>query len=94
MPEALVEARVDSEVAARATTVLKEAGLSLSDAISLLLTRIANEGALPFSTEDDSEEYDKWFRAQVQEALDDPRPPIPNEEVKARFARLRSELLA
>ena len=25
-------------------------------------------------------EYDAWFRAQVQEALDDPSPPIPHEE--------------
>lgn len=25
-------------------------------------------------------EYDAWFTAQVQEALDDPSPPIPHEE--------------
>ena len=25
-------------------------------------------------------EYDAWFRAQVQEALNDPSPPIPHEE--------------
>ena len=25
-------------------------------------------------------DYDTWFRAQVQEALDDPSPPIPHEE--------------
>jgi hypothetical protein len=25
-------------------------------------------------------EYNAWFRAQVQEALDDPSPPIPHEE--------------
>ena len=48
MAEALVEARVDREVADRATTVLKKAGLSFSDAISPLLTRTANEGVLPF----------------------------------------------
>ena len=36
--------------------------------------------------------YDKWFRAQVQEALDDPRPSIPNEVVKAEFAKKRKEL--
>ena len=27
--------------------------------------------------------YDKWFRAQVQEAIDDPRPSIPHEQVMA-----------
>ena len=25
--------------------------------------------------------YDTWFRAQVQEAIDDPRPSIPHEQV-------------
>lgn len=28
----------------------------------------------------DPVEYDAWFRAKVQEALDDPRPSIPHEE--------------
>lgn len=27
--------------------------------------------------------YDEWFRAQVQEAIDDPRPSIPHEQVMA-----------
>lgn len=36
--------------------------------------------------------YDKWFRGQVQEALDDPRPSIPHEEVKAEFAKKRAAL--
>ncbi|UQZ91219.1 addiction module antitoxin [Deltaproteobacteria bacterium Smac51] len=26
------------------------------------------------------EEYDEWFHAKVQEALDDPRPSIPHDE--------------
>lgn len=30
--------------------------------------------------------YDKWFREQVQAAIDDPRPSIPHEQVKAKFA--------
>lgn len=43
--------------------------------------------------------YDKWFRAQVQESLDDPRPSIPHEEVmrdvraliaKAKIAKQRA----
>ncbi len=27
--------------------------------------------------------YDTWFRAQVQEAIDDPRPSIPHAQVMA-----------
>ena len=37
-------------------------------------------------------DYDKWFRAQVQESIDDPRPSIPHEEVKAEFAAKRATL--
>jgi antitoxin (DNA-binding transcriptional repressor) of toxin-antitoxin stability system len=38
-------------------------------------------------------EYDGWFCSQVQEALDDPRPGIPNEEVEAEFAQRRAASL-
>lgn len=30
-------------------------------------------------------EYDKWFRAKVQESLDDPRPSIPHAQVMANM---------
>ena len=36
---------------------------------------------------------ERWFRAMVQEALDDPRPAIPNSKVKALFARRRAGAL-
>lgn len=36
--------------------------------------------------------YDKWFREQVQQALDDPRASIPHAEVKAEFAARREAL--
>lgn len=38
--------------------------------------------------------YDTWFRARVQEALDDPRPSIPHEEVEEEWASERAELFA
>lgn len=37
--------------------------------------------------------YDKWFRAQVQEALDDPRPSIPHDEVMADWRNEKNRLL-
>jgi hypothetical protein len=37
--------------------------------------------------------YDKWFRGQVQVALDDPRPSMPNEQVSARWAKKRAQLV-
>lgn len=39
-------------------------------------------------------EHDASFRAAIQEALDDPRPLVPNEEVKTIFAKLRSDALS
>lgn len=36
--------------------------------------------------------YDNWFRAQIQASLDDPRPNIPDTEVKAHFAARRDAL--
>jgi DNA-damage-inducible protein J len=45
---ALVQARIDSEVKEEATAVLAAMGLTLSDAVRLMLTRVAREHALPF----------------------------------------------
>ena len=39
-------------------------------------------------------EYDAWLAQQIQEALDDPAPSIPNAVVKERAASRRAELLA
>ena len=44
----LVQARVDREVKEEAAAVLAAMGLSVSDAVRLLLTRVAREKALPF----------------------------------------------
>ena len=45
---ALVQTRIDAKVKARAAAVLEEIGMTVSDAVRILLTRTANEGALPF----------------------------------------------
>ncbi|MCW5589500.1 MAG: type II toxin-antitoxin system RelB/DinJ family antitoxin [Legionellales bacterium] len=44
----LVQARIDGEIKKEASIVLEAMGLSLSDAVRLLLTKIAREHALPF----------------------------------------------
>ena len=87
---ALVQTRVDPEIKERASEVLGRLGITVSDAVRILLTRTANEGALPFELLQSAEAHDKWFRAKVQEALDDPRPRIPHDQVKAHFAQRRS----
>ena len=38
----------------------------------------------------DAPAYDAWFRAQVQDALDDPRRPVASKAVEQSFARRRA----
>jgi hypothetical protein len=42
---------------------------------------------------ENAREHDAWFRAKVQEALDDPRPAIPHKQVEAEFAKRRANAL-
>ncbi|MBO1076102.1 type II toxin-antitoxin system RelB/DinJ family antitoxin [Roseomonas marmotae] len=90
---ALIQTRIDPQVKERAGAVLEKMGLTLSDAVRILLTRTANEGALPFALLADPAQHDAWFRAKVREALEDPRPALPQEEAEALFARRRAEAL-
>jgi DNA-damage-inducible protein J len=90
---ALVQTRIDPAVKERAAAVLGEMGITVSDAVRILLTRTANEGALPFALAQNAAEHDAWFRAKVREALDDPRPGIPNKQVEAHFAKRRAAAL-
>lgn len=45
---AIVRARIDTDTKERATAALEAMGLSVSDAIRLLMLRIADEKRLPF----------------------------------------------
>ena len=44
----LVQTRIDPTIKAEAAAVLAEMGLTVSDAVRLMLTRVAREHALPF----------------------------------------------
>jgi DNA-damage-inducible protein J len=45
---ALVQTRIDPAIKERATAQLEQFGLTVSDAVRMLLTHIAKEGSLPF----------------------------------------------
>ena len=47
----VVRARIDSDIKTRATEALQAMGLSVSDAIRLLLLRVAEERRLPFTVQ-------------------------------------------
>ncbi len=87
---ALVQTRIDTEIRDRASAVLESMGLTVSDAVRILLTRTANEGALPLELVTNSAAHDAWFRAKVREALDDSRPDISDDQVEAHFAKRRA----
>ena len=96
---ALVQALVTADVEKRAAEVLKDAGMTVEQAIQEMLERTAGEGLLPFLTRGEASGnkdpgYDEWFRAQVQEALDDPGELISHDEATARMQQFREEFLA
>ena len=49
--DTVVRARIDSDTKARASEALQAMGLSVSDAIRLLLLRVADEKRLPFTVQ-------------------------------------------
>lgn len=86
----LIQVRIDPALKERASAVLESMELTVSDAVRILLTRVANEDALPFDFAVDPATHDTWLRAKVREALEDPRPGIEAYEVEAHFAKRRA----
>ena len=77
----MLHVRVDDKLKAAAAKKLANLGLTVADAVRILLTRVVKEGALPVGLTTDSEAYDAWFRAKVQKALMDLRPAVPHRQV-------------
>jgi DNA-damage-inducible protein J len=90
---ALVQTRIDAEIKDRATAVLESMGLTVSDAVRILLTRTANEGALPLELVSNSDAHDAWFRAKVLQALEDVRPDVDDSDAERHFAERRAVAL-
>jgi len=87
----LVQARIDKETKERAAAVLENMGLSVSDAVRILLTRVAREGSLPAGLTTDPVVHDIWFRSKIKEALEDSRHTMPHDEVEAHFEARRNK---
>jgi DNA-damage-inducible protein J len=77
----MLHVRVDAGIKAQASENLANFGLTISDAVRIVLTRIAKEGTLPAGLMNNAEEYDAWFRAKVHAALNDPTPSVPHDQV-------------
>jgi DNA-damage-inducible protein J len=64
MPAAdVVRARIDPGLKKEATMVLARMGLSVSDAIRMMLVRVAAEHALPFEVRSPNKETEEAMRA-------------------------------
>lgn len=77
----MLHVRVSDELKNEASQRLAEVGLTVSDAVRILLTRVTKEGGLPAGLATDPQAHDAWFRAKVREALDDTRPAVPHSQV-------------
>lgn len=80
----MLHVRVDDQLKTKASDALAGVGLTLSDAVRILLARVAEEGGLPAGLTADPAVYDSWFRAKVREALNDPRPVSTQADVMRR----------
>ena len=67
MAASMVHIRVDEKVKAKAAKTLASMGLTVSDAVRLLLTRIASEKALPFEIRVPNRETIAAMRAGIVE---------------------------
>lgn len=83
--KALLHTHIDAAIKDRAAAVLDGMGLTVSDAVRILLTRTANEGVLPLELFSRSEAHDPWLRAKVAEGLNDTRSGIEDADVEAHF---------
>lgn len=61
--DAVVRARINSKIKDKAADVLAEMGLSVSDAIRMMLVRVAAEKALPFDVRTPNAATEAAFRA-------------------------------
>jgi DNA-damage-inducible protein J len=79
---ALVQTRIDGTIKREATVVLEAIGLTVSDAVRLMLTRVAREKALPFEPLVPNEET----IAALKEARDGKLETVTLDDLQAVFS--------
>ena len=77
----MLHVRVDEKLKADAAEKLASFGLTISDAVRILLTRVTKEGGLPVGLTADPEAHDAWFRDKVKKALADSEQTVPHQQV-------------
>lgn len=77
----MLHVRVNEDLKADAAEKLARFGLTISDAVRILLTRVTQEGGLPIALTSNPETHDAWFREKVKEALADKQLAVPHQQV-------------
>jgi len=77
----MLHVRVDDRLKADAAEKLAGVGLTVSDAVRILLTRVSKEGGLPAGLTTDQATHDVWFSEKVLQALADKGPGISHQQV-------------
>ncbi len=84
----MLHVRVDESLKAAASAHLARFGLTVSDAVRILLARVVEERGLPVALASDPKAYDAWFRSKVHEALVDSRAAVEHGQVMAEAQSL------
>lgn len=77
----MLHVRIDDALKADAAEKLAAFGLTISDAVRILLTRVSKEGGLPAGLILEPDSYDVWFKEKVYQAINDQRPSISHDHV-------------
>ncbi|HEX4006028.1 MAG TPA: type II toxin-antitoxin system RelB/DinJ family antitoxin [Acidobacteriaceae bacterium] len=73
---------------------LRDAFISEAAAVHQPASQLVREFMREFiRSQHEAREHDGWFRAEVQKALDDKSPGIPNQQVKRHFAKRRAQAM-
>jgi DNA-damage-inducible protein J len=80
----MLHVRVDERLKKQAAEKLDSMGLSVLDAVRVLLTRVAQEGIPSVDLAIDPHAEDAWFRSKVWEAPDHIRPAVPHAQTWMR----------
>lgn len=77
----MLHVRVDDALKADAMQTLAGVGLTVSDAVRILLARGSWKAACRPAWPPIPQAYDAWFRAKAREAIADTRPTAPHRQV-------------
>lgn len=84
----MLHVRLDYRLKSKVAETLASVGLTLSDAVPILLTRVAAGGGLPTGLTADPEGHDARLRARAREALDEPHSAVPHKRVMSDMQAL------